>query len=348
MSSFEAPLIRGRNDQIDTLRAIACIGLVAFHVVGSSSSSGLELDENHWLSLANLALVDLRMPLFSFLSGMVFPVFTGSPGLKISAKVRRLLLPMVTVGSLFWLARNMMGYTQQPFAEIFFMPFAHFWFLQATFLIMTFCIIGTAIAGGRDKLVVGIIGSLGAALYISSFRFEENIFAIMHAWKLAPFFAAGFLFGGIQFWRISRKLQRCALLGLMAAVLSGFILALNYINLDHQERRIISLILGLAFCISLLILRPCNASLAWLGRHSYPIYLFHVFFTAGTVEVITRVAPNAALLALFFAALVAGLVGPAALSKIFMLHPLTALFFLGLRKKKPIYKSEILSSPQGS
>lgn len=338
MSSFEVPSIKGRNDQIDTLRAIACIGLVAFHVVGSSSSSGLELQENHWLSLANLALVDLRMPLFSFLSGMVFPIFTGSPFLKISAKVRRLLLPMATVGALFWLARNMMGYMQQPFLEIFFMPFAHFWFLQATFLIMIFCIVGTAIAGGRDKLVVGLMGTLGAVLYISSFRFEENIFAVMHAWKLAPFFAAGFLFGGMHSWKISCKLQCCALLGLMAAVLSGFILALNYLNLDHQERRVISVILGLAFCIILLILRPYNTGLAWLGRHSYPIYLFHVFFTTGTVELITRVMPNTAVLALFFAALVVGLVGPAILSRILMLHPLTALLFLGFRKGKPIYK----------
>ena len=61
-----------RRTDIDTLRAMACIALVSFHVIGNSATAGLELPDTHPLHMLNAMLVDMRMPLFSFLSGLVF------------------------------------------------------------------------------------------------------------------------------------------------------------------------------------------------------------------------------------------------------------------------------------
>lgn len=343
MTSFIKPPLSGRNDQIDTLRAIACIGLVSFHVVGSPSS-GLELSSNHWLARLNLALVDLRMPLFSFLSGMVFPVPTGAPLPQIRAKARRLLLPMATVGTLFWLTRDLMGYVQQPLYKIFFLPFAHFWFLQATFLIMALCLVAATICGGRDKLAIGILGFAGAALYISPFRLDMNVFSIINAWKLAPFFSVGFLAARMMPWRRSPAQRIVGITGLLAAVTFGFILAWDLIDFEPEVRRAVSVALGLVFCILLYVTKPNHPWLAWVGRQSYPIYLFHVFFTAGTIMAIDYVAPGTPPLVLFFAALSTGLLGPTALSKILILHPVTALCFLGLRRRRRVREANPIAA----
>ena len=59
---------------------------------------------------------------------------------------------MAAVGTVFWLARHAMGYEQMPLTRIFWLPYAHFWFLQATFLIMAAFYLGSALSGGRAVL----------------------------------------------------------------------------------------------------------------------------------------------------------------------------------------------------
>lgn len=323
-----------RNDRIDTLRAIACISLVAFHVVGSSPGSGLELPGTHWLSQANRALVDLRMPLFSFLSGMVLPALSGPPGPQIGKKMRRLLLPMATVGTIFWLTRHLMGYSQIPLAQIYWMPYAHFWFLQATFLIMAAFFLGSAASGGRSSLTAALIGLVGAALYISPDRPSENVFSIIHAWKLAPFLAAGFLISAHRpQWLIFRH-RGAALAGLAAAATLAVLLAGGVIKPDIVARRALSVALGLSFCLCLLAFRPENSALARIGRHSYPIYLFHVFFTAATLKLVAAWMPDAPVLVPFALAVIAGLAGPALLGQALARHPSSALLFLGVRQRR--------------
>lgn len=334
MVSVSQVQISDRHNQIDTMRAIACIGLVSFHVVGSSPGSGLELPSTHWLARSNSAIVDLRMPLFSFLSGMVFNAPVGSPLLQLRKKARRLLLPMTTVGTLFWLLRDLMGYVQQPLHEIFILPFAHFWFLQATFLIMAICATGAMICGGRYKLAISIAGVTGAVLYISPYRLDLNVFSIMHSWKLAPFFAAGFFVARSRFWRQQPKQRAVGVVGLLAAVAFGFLMAWEVVVFEPEIRRVISIALGLLFCLLLYLSDPNSEWLSWIGRHSYAIYLFHVFFTAGTVMVINYLSSDTPLMIMFLVALATGLVGPALLSNILTAHPVTALFFLGIRQSK--------------
>ena len=93
-----------RQTDIDTLRALACIALVSFHVVGYTPQSGMELPAGHPLHLLQAGLTPLRMPLFIFLSGVVFCTgvdrFEAVPQ-RLLSKARRLLLPLGCVGSLF-------------------------------------------------------------------------------------------------------------------------------------------------------------------------------------------------------------------------------------------------------
>ncbi|MBU2958920.1 acyltransferase [Paracoccus sp. 1_MG-2023] len=334
---------RGRSDRIDTLRAIACIGLVAFHVVGSSPGTGLELPGTHWLSRINLGLVDLRMPLFSFLSGLVFHLQAGAALPRIMSKARRLLLPMASVGTLFWLARDAMGYAQPSLPQILILPFAHFWFLQSTFLIMSLFILGSVITGGRNRLVATIIGLAGAGLYVSTFRFEHNIMSANNAFRLAPFFATGFLVSFMPAWKPSPRQRGMICAVLLATIATGLMIGWEQISFAPQARRMVSIILGLVFCVMIFLAAPRHAGMAWLGRQSYAIYLLHVFFTAGTITAMHLVLPGMPIVILFCLALAAGLLGPAALGRMLKKHPLTAFLFLGLRHKKRV----TAASPQG-
>lgn len=92
-------LSSARREDTDTLRAIACIALVSFHVVGVSADSGMELPDAHWMRRANAAIADV---------------------------------------------------------SILVLPYAHFWFLQATFVIMALVLLaGWATGDGTGPSPLG-------------------------------------------------------------------------------------------------------------------------------------------------------------------------------------------------
>lgn len=92
------------NRHIETLRGLACFLRVRYHVLGPFPSSGLRVADGlvRWF---NDGLAYLPMPLFTVLSGLVYglrPFATGdSSQAFLLGKVRRLLIPMLVVGTAF-------------------------------------------------------------------------------------------------------------------------------------------------------------------------------------------------------------------------------------------------------
>src|SRR3569833_297723 len=84
--------------RVETLRGLACMLIVAFHVIGSHTASGLHVSEDSpYRYFANL-FMHLRMPLFTFLSGFVYayrPVIRGQVRAFAAKKLLRLLLPLI-------------------------------------------------------------------------------------------------------------------------------------------------------------------------------------------------------------------------------------------------------------
>ena len=91
-----------RNLEIDTLRGLACLLLVAYHVIGATPSIGLKLSDGLLREL-NDDLAYIRMPLFTFLSGFVYALrpYAGNWSAYLKGKATRLLVPMLFVGTLF-------------------------------------------------------------------------------------------------------------------------------------------------------------------------------------------------------------------------------------------------------
>ena len=330
-----------RACDIDTLRGLACLALVSFHVVGYTPRTGLELPQDHWLPLMNAALADMRMPLFSFLSGYVFVMVSAGAGLggwirnRVAAKARRLLLPMLTVSALFWLARTAQGQAQPPLWSIAVLPYAHFWYLQATFLIMAAFLALAGLNGGRGTSAALALLLGGWTLWIALPRLDPNLFSVADALRLSGFFAAGYL-AAAHWSRIDavlpRRWQRALGAGLLAAlVLAGALRAQGGWSPAGPMQVVPVLVIGLGSCMALLLLRPRIAALAWLGPYSYAIYLFHVFFTAGSREMLSHLLPGLAPGALWALGLLAGVLGPVAVHLAALRHPLGATALLGLR-----------------
>jgi peptidoglycan/LPS O-acetylase OafA/YrhL len=334
------PCDTGRRTDIDTLRALACIALVSFHVIGSSGSSGLELAATHPLRVLNTVLVDMRMPLFSFLSGLVFVAArrgsadAGWMRWRMLAKERGLLVPMVCVGTLFWLTRALTGQAQQPLWSILVLPYAHFWYLQATFLIIAAFILLVWVLDGRDRMAAVILACGGVAAWLLLPRPPIDLFSITGALRLSLFFGAGYLTaGGVPWGRLSSaassKRQAGALL-LVLVLASAAALASGALVLPAPWRSVAGLCIGLASCQALLLIRPVWPAMAWLGQRSYAIYLFHVFFTAGLHDATLALAPGLDPAIIWPLGVTAGLLGPVLLQEAILRNSLAAHLLLGL------------------
>jgi peptidoglycan/LPS O-acetylase OafA/YrhL len=347
-----------RDGHIDTLRGIACLLLVAYHVIGNDPSHGMHITaHDNWRLFADL-FVHVRMPLFSFLSGYLFSAFVADApalGASIARKLRRLAIPLFAVSTLFYLCFGAInGSFPLPIWQIYVLPYEHFWFLQATILIMTGLLLLCCVAGARARTALTALFPVACLVFIAAPVFHPDIFSVSSALYLLPFFLLGQL---LRVWRVDRPLQtftgrptRAALLfGACVVVLSALDIAqyegLN--TLDFSRQSPLGLLFGLSTCLFLFFSEVEWAPLAWIGSYSYSIYLFHVFFTAGLRKALAVGYPAPA--GLYFSlALVAGTLLPIALHKILLRGRWSALLLLGINRRPEVAARDAYPSARGA
>jgi surface polysaccharide O-acyltransferase-like enzyme len=315
------------NLPIETLRGLACLLLVLYHVIGADASLGLRVEDGpvRWL---NDGLAYLRMPLFTFLSGLVYGLrpFAGNSRAFLVGKVRRLLIPMLFVGTLFAVLQALIPGTNSrvgPWYLLHVNPVAHFWFLESLFWV--FLVIW---ALERWNLIRDVKGyllalTLACALYLTVRGWF--MLGIEGAIYLMPYF----LFG-LAFSRFALKPY------LTSAWVRGGLLILAIVAViwmgmpvSNPDRRTVAMLaVGLSLCMLSLSLARVVPWLAAIGRHSYAIYLFHVFFTAAV-----RIALNLAHIKLLpidiLLGLAIGLAGPIVLDRVASRFKWPALLLLG-------------------
>ena len=277
-----------RNLEIDTLRGLACVLLVSFHVVGVSADTGLRLPADHWLQQLNGALAYLRMPLFSFLSGYVYAFRPYRPGQSdargfIQGKMRRLLLPMLTVGTIFALVQNAIPGANQHVTHwwlLHIVPVAHFWFLEALFIVFLILL-----ALEHWRLLASPERFAGVwALTVLAFVFLQvtPYFSANGAVYLMPFFLAGLACKRFDLHTVPARWLATAVLALAGVWLAALPQPLG------QGLSLPGLLAGLSAAFLLLCSGWRWRALAYVGSFSFAIYLMHVFFTAGSRMAFTR------------------------------------------------------------
>lgn len=336
-----------RDIAIDSLRGVAIILMVAGHVIGDSVASGMQVtDDSAWRSFY-LLLEDVRMPLFTALSGLVFGLrplrdTRGYPRL-VRGKVRRLLVPLATVGSAFVVIQAVTPGTNAQSSltdvwKLFIYGTGHFWFLHAIFLI--FLLVGIVDALGGLSQPAFVLAAIAGTAVFSMYIVVPDPWAVISingAIRLLPFFLLGYLFTAHTEWLSRRRKALFPMAGLtIVFFVARAIEVLDPIDYPRYLGKPLSVLLGLTAITLLLSARVLMrwVPLARLGYFSYAIYLLHVFGTAPTRILLERLGVHSEVM-VFAACLIMGLTLPVLFEITFGRIRWVSWTFLGQRPYAP-------------
>lgn len=320
---------------IETLRGLAVVLMVAGHVIGVDDQSGLRVPDDSWWRHAYYTLAPLRMPLFTGISGFVYalrPATGPSWSPFMIGKARRLLIPLIVVGSAFISVQLMVPETgtelgARDLAKALIVPYAHFWYLYA--LAWVFLVVGTfdacRLLERRWQLLLLLAGAVALR---TSGVLATPIAGIWHAQYLLPYFLVGL---GVQRFPLRPGWPHAlAILGIGAAAMGLY--QRHHLGdwpSDLLEYAVVTL-LGAVVISGCLHYRVPWRPLATLGSFSYAIYLLHVFGTAGARILLQRAGVDGLPL-LALAGLIAGIGFPILVEKVVERHSWLLLLVLGRR-----------------
>ncbi|MBS1692099.1 MAG: acyltransferase [Actinobacteria bacterium] len=335
---------RRQDPSIQALRGVAVILMVAGHVIGTRGH-GLRVGDSSVWHYVYLSLVDIRMPLFTLISGYVYAMIPISrwrdyPQL-IKGKSRRLLFPLLTVGTVLYVVKRVVPGLNTDVHDIalwrvYVFQFEYLWFLQSLFLIF---------------LVVGILDSLGilatragwaTVMAVSTVAFviidvpgDVDVFTVSRALRLLPFFLLGY---GMRRHRMFDLSGAAAVVTVSAFAGVYAVRMLTIFDVYHPNEladKAIAVGVGATALVLIYSSRHVlNARpLAWIGGFSFGIYLLHVFATASTQRVLEHLGLHGDV-ELFALCLLAGIAAPIAFELLFRNVWLVRTFVLGERRPR--------------
>jgi peptidoglycan/LPS O-acetylase OafA/YrhL len=342
--TVDSPKRPPKDEAVQSLRGIAILLMVAGHVIGATAVRGMEVADDSAWRLADVALEDIRMPLFTVISGFVYamrPIRTVQhmPGL-LRAKARRLMLPLLTVGTaLFVLELSVPGthlkLEPHELWRVYAMPYEHLWFLQAIFLV--FLVVGFLDGFGLLKTPRrALLAMLVSVVMLLAIPVPPNadVFSVGGALHLLPFFLMGYVLNRYRLLDDWRWVFAAA----PAFLLLYSVRMTTILDLWHPAEPVDRIIgLGVAVSgISLLFLGRNIVRarwLAWIGGFAFSIYLLHVFGTSAVRIALKHLGVTSAP-AVFALCLMAGVAGPIVFQRVFGRYRPISMFVLGEKPAK--------------
>lgn len=273
------------NREVQSLRGFACVLLVLYHVAGSTPEQGLHISDG-LLRLLTDGLATVRMPLFALIAGAMHGWRPGMDVAKLVDKFKRLIVPMLFVGTGFALVQAWVPDANsevQDWHLLHILPVAHYWFLESLFLIFCLMTLVDRVHGLASVNRWACVFVASIALYLT--HPGQNWFGFIGMIYLLPYFLAGFALTRFGFGTM-------VLAPRLAPVMIVCALAAMAIweppKVDMNRFSLAMLCIGLLLSAALWI-RPVRARwLARIGDYSFAIFLFHVFFTAATRILLNR------------------------------------------------------------
>lgn len=350
----EAPLDKntavGKTLNIDAVRGLACLLVVALHVVGDSDSNGLHLPMTSYWHYVMTSVEFLRMPLFTALSGYLYAnhrvTRTEFSGFW-TKKLRRLAVPLVFATVVFWSLRHYAHNEQTSLTEALLFRYGHLWYLQA--LLILFAAISISDAFFQISSVSLVLVGLSAIMISAEGLPISTFFGLTGAFYLAPYFLFGIILRERPQWLQDPRSGVLAA-GIIIIVLTSQQLGLFGLAMEITSLQLPAAVAGMAGVVFLLQRFPNSVLLAGIGRYSYTIYLWHILASAAVRDGLIKVGVTA-IPTLFILGLIAAIAAPMALYHLARRIPLLSVAFTGERwipvTKKPsiIRQGSVLVQP---
>ncbi len=334
-----------KDYSIESLRGLAIILVVIGHVIGSASDGGMKVaDDSEWRHLY-FTFEYFRMPLFTTISGWVYtlrPVsFDNFKNFNLK-KVRRILYPMIFVGTSYFLLQYITPGTNDngnlhEFWRIYVFPYTLFWYLPSLFIVFFF--VGLLDAYKKlDTFKTWIFWTILAFVLLVLrdiiIPYEwPNFLSYKGAIYLFPYFMIGL---GMQ--RFSTFFANKWFNNIIAILFfSGLLIqqlgwyGLLHFNMEGSSG--LGLLIGVAGTIFLFRLKWKVRWFMYFGSFAYSIYLFHSFGSAAGRILIKNIGVTNDYI-IFFFSLSVGITAPIIAEKILDRWGITRMLFLGRRYYK--------------
>lgn len=287
MVAYAVALSDNRSDSIpiETMRGIAVVLLVSYHVIGPGKGSGLDITYPHMLRFYADFFIDLRMPFFAFIAGYLYalrPISVKSYPQFMIGKLRRLALPGGVAVLLFALVANLLGNKfALPWSEMLHTlsySYAHFWFLQS--VLVLFVVFGLVDVLLSQRFTVGIL-MLACVGYLSGFAFNTSFFSVNGTIYLLPYFLVGVVFfrHANEIWEEAERITIVALIICVTCAFWNIRVLYDTDTFSLVRRDVQSLGFGLSMCLLAVLWCPKLTLLEKLSPYAFTIYLYHIFGT---------------------------------------------------------------------
>lgn len=263
---------------LDTLRGLACLMIVALHVIGAEPTDGLQLPANSGWHQVMSNLEFIRLPLFTCLAGIFYGALPaarlGWAGFM-SRKLQQFLPPLIFATLAFWFLRRAIYGTDESLLLAFVDGYLHLWYLDALLIMFAVAAAADLLAGSRRHLLL-LAAAVSAALYLMLPHVE--VLHLRNTLFLFPFFVFGvLLYRDHEF--IAHHGTLLVALPLTAAYPCAYYLlgdALPGTALDA----LLTWTSGAAATVVLLRLMPRIGPLEIISIYSFTIYLWHPLASA--------------------------------------------------------------------
>ncbi|HBK07112.1 MAG TPA: hypothetical protein DDZ81_14895 [Acetobacteraceae bacterium] len=315
---------------MNSVRGLACLLIIALHVVGDAETNGLHLPMTSDWHYVMRSVEFLRIPLFTALSGYLYAgkrLTREDFGQFWVKKARRLVVPLlfVTVVELA-LRRRAYGDETTLLAAVFF-SFAHLWYIQA--LILLFAITSILDAYIRPSVNALVLIALATIMVAQAGVPLPTFFSLYGVSYLGPYFLFGIILRERQVLLRDRQMGDVAI-GIVVIVLLAQQLGLWGLTVGVDLLQLPAALAGMSFVLVLLQRFPRIGVLAAIGEYSYTIYLWHIIASAGVRTALTK-AGITSLPVIFTLCFLAGLVAPIVLYHIARRIPLLSTAVTGER-----------------
>ena len=280
-----------RNALFDYAKGIGILLVVYGHVARGLLNAGLPMDRRLY-GLIDSVIYSFHMPLFFFLSGMLFLTSMARQGTRklIENKFKVIFYPYI-VWSLIQGSLELMfaGYTNSnvtlvEILSLLWRPHAQFWFLYTLFIIY----LASAILYRRSETYWSLtILAMAVIMYVSRFS-PFDIYALDSFGENFVFFALGVSTSSILSRSnvIQIRPQLMFSLSVVAFVGSQYVfygpLGLGADSNEPTGRLVLALGgIALVMALSRLLMRFECRWMLFFGRHSMEIYLIHIIAASG-------------------------------------------------------------------